>query len=463
MIKEIGKFNINETPHSFGYNAHDNYWYKNDDMSELEPKKKPVVIENFTINDMLGSKDKTEEENQNNLQNFVAYHFGKETGTKEYSFTMFDFPMSSISVELELWNFEEIELFVSELEKGENITRYCNKICAIKFYAWQKEDNKVRFALQKYAPINNDENADFKSEIIYDIIVDKTQLANELKRVIKKYSDKIVDEIKQYELENHESFTNPRKHIDLARLLNYKYKELLQENEEAEQKIRESERETNKQVDDSEFQSYDNWTAKKFITATELENFISEIKPQIINKPLNKILITGYLFDRSNYLEFMDGKYYACEFCGVDENDFTIINYAEEDYNPDDYLEDFVADLDEPAILYFGDTQVEIDFHEHSLIQMGINTLKEGEFNSYMVFDRKWKDISKHYQKNLIGHTLKDIYIIKTDQPSITWKVPREQGDDMYEEMVFVFDNGIELAVQMLVDYMMLAERKAEK
>lgn len=220
--------------------------------------------------------------------------------------------------------------------------------------------------------------------------------------------------------------------------------------------------------------TYKLWTAKKFITATELENFLNELKPKVIGKPIKKISIVGNLFDYediSHITEF-NGKYYCgAEWCGTDEEGMEILDYNStceiepfEIHIPDGTVDEYVAELDEPAIIQIGeDIQFEVHFQEENLVQIGINTLKEGEFMSDINYSYEWRDISGYYAKNTIGHTIKDVYINKTDSASISWQIERKNGDDMYDEIGFILDNGYKLKIYGFADYMELAETAPEK
>lgn len=221
----------------------------------------------------------------------------------------------------------------------------------------------------------------------------------------------------------------------------------------------------------TEENTYKNWTARKYITASELEEFINELKPKVVGKPLKKIYATGNLFDYLYYKKLSEhnGKYYMfAEWCGTDENGKPILNYRDCDivekseiHIPNGTWEEYSVELDEPIILQIGnDIQLEVDFQEHSLAQIGVNSLKEKTFVSYQTGKSEWDDISGFYSKNLIGHTIKDIYISKTKQASVSWQVKRENGDDMYDEIGLVFDNGYKLVFEIssAPDYMLVSE-----
>ena len=65
-----------------------------------------------------------------------------------------------------------------------------------------------------------------------------------------------------------------------------------------------------------------------------------------------------------------------------------------------------------------------------------------------------------YFSKNIIGRKLVDIVINKTNTvyfPCFTFE--RNDGEDMYEEIVFIFDNGFKLEIGLdCADYMYIAE-----
>ena len=80
-------------------------------------------------------------------------------------------------------------------------------------------------------------------------------------------------------------------------------------------------------------------------------------------------------------------------------------------------------------------------------------TLQE---KSYIEGCYAWKDVSHYFSINIIGKKLIDIIINKTNKvyfPCFTIK--REDGEDLYDEIIFVFENNVKLVVELYaVDYM---------
>lgn len=425
------------TPYDYSYSPDTDNWYKDEETIMPEPKSKSIYIDNFVIKDVLGTSYNSKKENEKDFQNFIAFNFGVENGEDVCAFSIANIPlfpydsMNNSTLAVEIYYFDTLLKFAENIEKGKDTSAYIESYSKTKFFAWQREDNKIRFAVQRYC-LDNDYKTDFV--FLYDVIVKKTQLVSELKRVVNKYIEKIRTAIKTYEKENYARFTNIRQNPCL--------KEWVLE-------------------DDN---TYNMWTAKKFITATKLEEFINQLKPQVIGKPINKVTITGNLFNQIDEfnLDRINGKYYECEWIECND-DFSegLIRCRLTDYDPDN-LEEYCADLDEPVIIQIGeDINFEIDFSEHSLAQIGINTLKEGDYLSH--YGYCWRDITSRYKKNIIGHNIVDVYINKTDEPSISWQVKREKGNDMYDEIGFVLDNGFKLIIYCCTDFMEVQEVKPNK
>lgn len=179
---------------------------------------------------------------------------------------------------------------------------------------------------------------------------------------------------------------------------------------------------------EKQFFDFKKWSAKNYMTATELENYIKSIEDKIISKPLNKIMSMGIIF-----------------------ND-------DREYFEPNKTEDVALMLDEPVILFFGDEQFEILYWEESYAQIALNTLNQN-IRCDMGPD-EWLDISKYYSKNIIGRKLKKIIIEKTDKPSISFYRPPVEGkDDAYDEIIFEFENGAKFGIGVCcADYMGLYE-----
>lgn len=243
------------TPYGYSYSPDTDSWYKDEETIMPEPKSESTVIDNFVIKDVLGTSYNIKKENEKDFQNFIAYNFGVENGEDVYAFSIANIPlfpydsMNNSTLAVEIYYFDMLLKFAENIEKGKNTSAYIESYSGTKFFAWQREDNKVRFAVQRYS-LDNDYKTDFV--FLYDVIVKKTQLVSELKRVVNKYIKKIKTAIKTYEKENYARFVNIRQNPCLKEWV---------------------------QKDDN---TYNMWTAKKFITATKLEEFINQIINNLI-------------------------------------------------------------------------------------------------------------------------------------------------------------------------------------
>ena len=201
-----------------------------------------------------------------------------------------------------------------------------------------------------------------------------------------------------------------------------------------------------------------NWIAKKHKTASELEAYFNSIKDKIINHKLTKIMIMGHLFnDALNHYDYINGKWFMYD----NDNNYVEIDETEVEFLKPDVVENACLSLDEPVVLFFGENKLEIEYCEGSLAQIGLNTLSLNEISA-IEGKNSWKDVSLYFSKNIINQKLVDIEIRKTKEvyfPCFTFE--REDGEDMYNEIILIFENGFKLEIAMdCADYMSVCEVK---
>lgn len=112
--------------------------------------------------------------------------------------------------------------------------------------------------------------------------------------------------------------------------------------------------------------------------------------------------------------------------------------------------------LDSPVILDFGETRLEIEYWTGSLVNVNTNSIDMEKYGA---------DVSRHFSRNIIGHKLEDIQIHETTEVYFMnfdrLGIERNDGDDMFEEIWFVFDNGYKLELTTdHTDYTLLQEVK---
>lgn len=221
-------FKFFDTPYDYSYNPETGNWSSDEEGIMPEPKTEPKVIGNLVFHDVLGSNCDSEEDKEELCQDFMEYCFGAKNGEDIFYFSITDIPQfpdepKDLSVAIEFYWFDDILEFADEIEQGKNSCRYVEGLGSNKFFAWQKDNNKVRFAVQKYVFYNS-----YKEDFIfsYDVLVDKTQLVSELRRMINKYIEKIKQYIKEYEVKHNKKFTNQNENLCLAKWFNLNYEEL---------------------------------------------------------------------------------------------------------------------------------------------------------------------------------------------------------------------------------------------
>ena len=187
-----------------------------------------------------------------------------------------------------------------------------------------------------------------------------------------------------------------------------------------------------------------NWKGTKIISAGELEKYLEPVKEKIIGRTIDKIFYTGLLYNRNwdDCLDYKDGEWYR----------------GDEKVEPGYYQwkeSHTMLVLDSPVILQFGDYRLEMEYWSGSLVTINNNTIDTKKYGA---------DVSKHFSKNIIGHKLVDIQIHKTDQVYFMnfnhLGIERKDGDDMFEEIWFVFDNDYRLELTTdHIDYTIFRER----
>jgi hypothetical protein len=93
--------------------------------------------------------------------------------------------------------------------------------------------------------------------------------------------------------------------------------------------------------------------------------------------------------------------------------------------------------LDSPVILDFEGERLEIEYWTGSLVNVNMNSIDLGKYGA---------DVSSHFGINIIGQKLVDIKVHKTDKVYFmnfdSLGIERNEGDDMFEQIWFIFENG---------------------
>ena len=195
------------------------------------------------------------------------------------------------------------------------------------------------------------------------------------------------------------------------------------------------------------------WNAKNFYTAKELESYIEPIRQSLIGKTLDKIMIMGHIFTSIglNDQENRCVKYSNEEEWFIDENMYE---------NPVKTFptHQVALELHEPLVLCFGDNHFEIEYCEFSNAQIDMNSLNFTEISN-IENCVAWQDVNKYYAKNIIGQKLLDIEYCRTCHPNEYVSHYRKEGEDMYNEIIFIFENGHQIEISPDFDHMTLYEQ----
>ena len=170
------------------------------------------------------------------------------------------------------------------------------------------------------------------------------------------------------------------------------------------------------------------WESKRIIHAKDLKEYFNSIKDKIIGKTIYRIFYTGTLYNY--YWDMTDYEYKNGEWLNDGKK-----------ANPPAYYQwkdrDVSLRLDSPVILDFEGERLEIEYWTGSLVNVNMNSINIEDFGA---------DVSKHFAINIIGQKLVDIKIHKTDKVYFMnfdhLRIERKDGDDMFEQIWFIFKNG---------------------
>ena len=179
------------------------------------------------------------------------------------------------------------------------------------------------------------------------------------------------------------------------------------------------------------FDSKTDWESTRIIHAKDLEEYFDSIRDKIIGKTINRIFYTDNLYNY--YWDMTDYEYKNGEWLNAGKK-----------ANPPAYYQwkdiDVSLQLDSPVILDFEGERLEIEYWTGSLVNVNMNTINVDDFGA---------DVSKHFAVNIIGQKLVDIKIHKTDKVYFMnfshLGIDRKDGDDMFEQIWFIFENGFKL------------------
>ena len=170
------------------------------------------------------------------------------------------------------------------------------------------------------------------------------------------------------------------------------------------------------------------WDSTRIIHAKKLEEYFNSVKPKITGKTIDRIFYTGTLYfkdwDMGDY-EYKDGEW----------------TNGERTTNPPAFYQwkerDVSMSLDSPVILDFEGERLEIEYWTGSLVNVNMNSIDLGKYGA---------DVSSHFGINIIGQKLVDIKVHKTDKVYFmnfdSLGIERNDGDDMFEQIWFIFENG---------------------
>ncbi len=311
------------------------------------------------------------------------------------------------------------------------------------------DDNKVRliFLDRKETNYRNSQKRYYDTElkntvVVCDILINKYELVKQFNQEF----HKIYDENKYY--------------------LSQEYVELCIKNKEKicqEYSLRSFEKyipildkyleNPDKYWEDSFF-DINNWNVPIYKTVSELQKRFTDWKDKnvFIDSKIEHIFIMGLIFnDDRQYYTFRNGKWYSHIFDIRKRNN---IRYQEEEegpcFNPNK-KENVSLTLDEPLSIFFSkEGHLDIDFTKTARFMMEPNSFDFWE-KSGIARSLVWKDVSKYFSKNIIGHTVVNVEVSTYSK-----------NEENMDKVSFVMDNGFCLSIEtdLMTGYMSLFEEK---
>lgn len=174
------------------------------------------------------------------------------------------------------------------------------------------------------------------------------------------------------------------------------------------------------------------WKSTRIIHAKPLEEYFNSISDKIIGKTIDNIFYTGILYNWywDECCEYKNGEWYEW---GCDEKINEPAYYQWKESNVS-------LRFDSPVILDFEGARLEIMYWSGSLVNVNINSIDTDKYGANM---------NKHFMRNIIGQKLVDIVIHKTKHVYFMnfsdLGIERKDGDDMFEQIWFIFENGFKL------------------
>lgn len=211
-----------------------------------------------------------------------------------------------------------------------------------------------------------------------------------------------------------------------------------------------------------------NWNVRQYILFEDFKQYLKSLN--LIGLPIKRVMVIGNIFnDIDTFYDFINGDWYEYD----DNNVLVKVDEEEKRRIEQGSLlkpwqeENAFLQLDEPIILYIGDEQIEVNYCEDGNAKIGVNTLNQGNAISFFNYPY-WKDVSKHFSKNIIGHKIVDFeiepYVFEDDIEGSEYgifTVDRKKGDVSFGEFSFVLDNGYKLTFDVVYgDYMGVWEEK---
>lgn len=215
MQKEIKNYLELDTPFYMSFCPDNKYWYDDEKEEIPEPLQKSNYLENIKITDILGNSYDTFESNLQNFNEFIDWLFGTDNDEDDFSFSI-QF-CKEWEINISIYCFIDFLEFINKLEQEKSAKLFIEPGSGVKFFAWLKNDNKIRFVIQNYG---NNKWKNF--EYFFDITTNKDVFVKQMKKMITKYITMFQNAIKEYKIHNKTKFNNIRENNYFFDLLELK-------------------------------------------------------------------------------------------------------------------------------------------------------------------------------------------------------------------------------------------------
>lgn len=221
MQKDIGFYEGLFTPFEYSYSQYTKMWYQDSCENMPEPDTVPEEVKKFKLVDEFGDwavwggdeKYYNYDEQQEDFEKYVRYICGeKDLWGYDGAFSASILLKSETKkkyIHIADWELYNLEEFIKNINLNNYSTLYIEGYTGVKFFVWDKGNNKIRFIAQQYE-IGHAGYIDYNLLTVdYDALIDKDEFVSGFLNFVNKYKNLLFSAIKEYENSHNIIFTNP--------------------------------------------------------------------------------------------------------------------------------------------------------------------------------------------------------------------------------------------------------------